>query len=72
MTARPVNRPHCQRPGACRAKGGGHCPKCHHMSVLWKAGIEAGKRGSLNGAEAKRAKKVPITLAPVRIQFPSR
>jgi len=54
-----VARPFCRHKNACRAKGAGHCQSCHgHLRI----GKWMSKRGA-KGAEVKRAKKVPITLA---------
>jgi hypothetical protein len=68
MTALPANRPHCQHPSACLAKGQGHCRVCNGAAVgaaHWRKATEnAGKKS----AEARRAKKVQITLPPLRSQ----
>ncbi len=61
MTALPTKRPHCQHPGACRAKGAGHCRSCAGMKGL----RAAAKRGAASRKESVRAKKVQITLAPL-------
>jgi hypothetical protein len=59
-----TTRPHCQHPGACRSKGGGHCRTC------W--GAHTGRRMmaayAAKSVETRRARKVHVTLAPLRSQ----
>jgi hypothetical protein len=63
MTAHSANRRYCLHPNACRAKGAGHCKTCWGAAT-WP---QVCKRRVAKSKEAVRAKKVPVTLASVRL-----
>lgn len=74
MTAPAANRAGCQHPRACQAVGPGRCRACNMALVGKKFGVQAfqtlkasGIKGTAKSKEARRAKKVHITLASLAI-----
>ena len=50
-----ANRPHCQKPSACDAKGKGHCRRCH-MAAAVKANWQDPEFRAKQAAATKAAK----------------
>lgn len=59
-----ISRPHCKNPGACSAKGKGHCRSCH-MTAAVKANWQDPAFRERNAAAVK------TSHAARRIQIPA-